>query len=250
MAKTFLSSLPSSFGPVFFSILFLIVVITAIRLFVAVFKMFSLKLKLNKNLVSSSGNLSIVNSTKPFAFCFGIRSPKIYLSTKLIKMLTKKELEMVISHEKYHLKSHDTQILTLATIFESLTPYFPVFSDLIKNYKIERELLADRFSISNNNNKNLINVLRKLLKQNTKFDYAGSPAIGEVDTFEVRINSLLSNKEFNKSFSWNNVIISGVSLFIFLILIFIPIKTTEMHTSNDDAIILCVDKKMSSYYTL
>jgi len=162
MAKTLLSSLPNNIGLIVFGALFLIIAITAIRLLVAIFKIISFKMMLNKNFVSSSNNISIINSPKPIAFCFGIRNPKIYVSTKLIKILTKEELEIVIAHENYHLKNHDTQVLTLATILESLTPYFPVLTDLIKNYKVERELLADEFAISNSNNKNLINEYHQL----------------------------------------------------------------------------------------
>ena len=250
MAKTLVSSLPNNIGLVVFGALFLIIVLTIIKLVVAIFKMVSLKMMLNKNLISSSNEIYIVNSTKPFAFCFGIRNPKIYLSTKIIKILTKKELEVVIAHESYHLKSHDTQVLTLATILESLTPYFPVLTDLIRNYKIERELLADQFAISNSNHKNLMNVLKKLLKQNIEFDYAGLPAIADVDTLEVRINRLINNKKFSKKYSLRNIVISSVCLSIFIFLILIPVKTTELHATGSDAVILCVDKKMSSYYTL
>lgn len=206
---------------------------------------------LYKNIISKNGNLYVINSSKPFAFCFGIIRPKVYISNKLKSLLTKKELEVVIAHENYHLKSHDTITLTLANFFESLFPYFPIISDVIKHYRIERELMADQFAIlESGGNKDLVNVLKKLLKFRPSFSYAGIPTIAEIDTLEPRINKLINNQHFVKKFKLRNLIISFMSVLILVTLAIIPIKTAEVHTRGGDTVVLCVDKKMSSYYTL
>ncbi len=251
MAKSLLPSLSNNLDVIVFSLLFLILSVTVIKLLITIVKMYFLKTHLNNNLVSTSENISIVNSSKPFAFCFGIRKPKIFISTGLIKLLTKKELEIVITHEKYHLKNHDTLTLMLATIFESLAPYFPLLTDIIKHYRIERELQADQFAIMGlHDDASLVNVLKKLLKYEPRFAIAEVPAIADIDTLEARINKLTRNKNFNKKFEWNNIIVSFISLTFLLFLIFIPLNTIEIHAIGNDTVILCVDKNVNTYYTL
>ena len=85
-----------------------------------------------------------IQSEKPFAFCFGIRSPKIYVSSALISLFTKDEFETILCHEKHHLESRDALTLLVAHMVESLFPFFPLLSDLIMAYRTEREMLADR----------------------------------------------------------------------------------------------------------
>ncbi|EKE06320.1 MAG: hypothetical protein ACD_19C00017G0020 [uncultured bacterium] len=251
MVKVLSVNLFKNTSQVIFLMLSMIISITIIKLFITIRRIYLLKIDLNKSIVNTSDNITIVNSAKPYAFCFGIRSPKIYISTKLVQMLTKKELEVVIVHENYHLKNHDTITLMLANIFESLVPYFPLISDVIRHYKIERELLADQAAILyQNNDANLVNVLKKLIKYEPQFNYAGIPAIAEIDTLEARINKLTTSKDFNKKFNWNNLIISTISLIFLLVLIFIPINSVEVHSKGSDTVILCVDNNMSSYYTL
>jgi len=251
MVKTLSVDLFKNTSQAILLLLFITISITIIKLLITIVKMYLLKLDLNKNIVNTSNNISIVNSANPYAFCFGIRNPKIYISTKLINILTKKELEVVIAHENYHLKNHDTITLMLSNIFCSLVPYFPLISDIIYNYKVERELLADQAAIlSQNNDANLVNVLKKLIKYEPQFNYAGIPAIADINTLEARINKLTMSKKFSKKFNWNNVIISFISLTFLLVLIFIPINPIEVHSKGNDTVILCVDNNMSSYYTL
>ena len=74
--------------------------------------------------------------------------PKIYISTGLLSHLTKKELEAVLRHEQYHLENHDTFTMIVASVAHSLFPFFPLVSDLINKYRIDREIRADKFAVS------------------------------------------------------------------------------------------------------
>lgn len=251
MAKTISFGLPNNLGIVIATTLFIVIFITIIKLLMIIINMWFMRRDLYKNIISINSNFIVINSLKPFAFCFGIVKPKVYISNKLKCLLTKRELKVVVAHENYHLKSHDTITSMLVNIFESLFPYLPTISDVIKHYRIERELMADQFAIiESGGNKDLINVLKKLLKYRPEFSFAGIPAIAEVDTLEPRINKLINNQHFVKRFNCNNLIISFMSILILVTLAIIPINTAEVHSKGDDTVILCVDRKMSTYYTM
>lgn len=251
MAKTISFGLPNNLGIIIASISLLIIFVTITKLLIMLINIWLTKRHLYKNTIYSTNSYVVVNSYKPFAFCFGIISPRIYVSNKLIQILSKKELEVVIAHENYHLKSHDTITLSLANIFESLFPYLPIIFDIVKHYRIERELMADEFAIiESGGNRNLISVLKKLLKYKPQFSYAGIPAIAEIDTLTPRINKLVNNYDFIKKFRFRNLIISFISVLVLVTLAIIPVSTAEIHSSGDDTVILCVDNKMSTYYTL
>jgi bla regulator protein BlaR1 len=251
MTKVVISGLPNNFGIFIILILSFVVLTSILKFSVVVINMWNLRKKINKNILDINDNYITINSVRPFAFCFGIIKPKIYVSKKLIQILSKRELRSVILHEKYHIQKHDTLTLLIATVFESLTPHLPLVKDIIRNYKIERELMADKSAILELGSSNdLISVLKKLLKYESQIDFAGIPAIAGIDTLEPRIKRLVNNEHFIKAFSYKNIIISLISTIFLVFLALIPVNTSEIHTVNSDSVILCLDKNMSSYYTL
>lgn len=251
MAKTISFGLADKLGIFVALTFFLMISITLIKFFSLLFKTWSMRRNLQEKTISINKNYVVVDSSKPFAFCFGIINPKIYVSNKLIRILSKKEFKTVIAHENYHLKNHDTIVLSLASILQSLFPYLPIISDLIKNYRIDRELMADQFAVlQSGGNNNLIAVLKKLLNDKSQYSYSSIPAIAELDTLEPRINKLINNYDFVKRFKLKNLIISFISVFILVSLAILPVNAVELHSSADDVAILCVDKMMSTYYTL
>ncbi len=251
MAKTVMSGLPNNFGIFIILILSFIVLASIFKFLIVIINMSLLRKKLNKNILNVNSNYITINSQKPFAFCFGIIKPKIYVSKKLVQILSKSEFRSVLLHEKYHLQKHDTLTLLIATVVESLTPHVPLFKDIIKNYKIERELMADKSAILELGSSNpLISALKKLLKYESQIDFVGVPAIADIDTLEPRIKRLVNNEHFIKKFKFKNIIISLLSIIFLVILALVPVNTLEIHAMNSDSIILCVDKNMSTYYTL
>ena len=251
MVKAIAFGLPNNLGITFITFLLLIVLTILTRILIIFIRIRRMKVNLHKNIISKNKHFFLVNSSEPFAFCFGLVNPKVYISSKLNSLLTEKELKAVIAHEKYHLKNHDTITLLLARIFEILFPYFPIITDLVKHYRIESELLADQSAIlASGGNKDLINVLEKLLKYKPQLSYLGIPAIAEIDLLEPRINKLIDNKHFIKTYKRKNIFVSLASFIILICLAIIPISTAEIHLKDGDSVILCVDKNMSTYYTL
>lgn len=254
MVKTLPINLPENAGIAVIFFLTMILLVTAIKFILTVSRIYNFSNYLAKNIVKKiQSRVLVVNSPKPFALCFGIRQPKIYVSTKMIKILSGPELETVLRHEKYHLENRDTLTLMLTTIIESLLPYFPLLSDLIRNYRIERELLADKTAGAGlKGSKYLANVLTKLLEYEPNLTFSGAPAIADIETLEIRIKTLLNKKICFRQPNRKNIIISLISTGILLSLAFTPVKAVEFHNQGKDILVLSstIDNSCYSYYSM
>src|SRR3989338_8726252 len=168
--------IPGGLGIVVFITIFIALLITAIKLFSTFLHIYRFRTNLLKSVslpfsfpsflkkIHLKDKVVIVQNEKPFAYCFGIRSPKIYISTTLVSLVTPSELKTILLHEKYHLEHHDVLTLFVANIAASLFPFFPLLSDLIASYRTEREILADKAAIKGNPHTHLISIFKKLLQ--------------------------------------------------------------------------------------
>jgi beta-lactamase regulating signal transducer with metallopeptidase domain len=236
-----------------FGFLSLILGIAVIKFLVLNLKIQFLKYKLKGN-ATVQGKVSklikhlglqektiIIKSTKQFAFCLGIRSPKIYISTGLLSKLTSKEIEAVLRHEQYHLESHDTFTMIVASVAHSMFPFFPLLGDLIKKYRVDREIEADRFAV----NKivasySLIHALKKLLAFPT-VETVPLAAIADQDTLEPRIYSLLNKQYTCRQFRLRNLFITLFSSLLVGAILITPVHAKEIHHMEHDVMMLCTD---------
>lgn len=240
-------------GMSFIIVIFIVLLFTTIKFFATLFRIYRFRSRLLKNTSEHAlffapllKNLELVDkvvtiqSEKPFAFCFGIRSPKIYISTKLISLVTKSELKTILLHERYHLVHRDALTLLIANIGASLFPFFPLLSDLIMTYRTEREMLADKAAIQGSAHKNLISIFNRLLRYKPGHNYTFVPAIADPQTLEVRIRSLTHGTSYHPIVSWKNMFISMFSLGIIFIFIILPVSAIELHENGNDVMVFCV----------
>lgn len=181
----------------------------------------------------------LINSPKPFAFCLGIIKPKIYVSKALIDIMNIQELETILHHEKYHLKHRDTLTMFFAVFGTSLFPFFPILSDFVHNYRIERELRADKEAIhKTGSSRLLVSVLKKLLNTNPFPSFAFAYGVADYDSLEPRIKALLQGTfpTFQK-FKTSNIAISIFFIFALVFAISGPVHGMHMH-SNDHHIMM------------
>lgn len=185
----------------------------------------------------------IITSQDKFAYCLGIRISKIYISTGLISELSLKEVESVLRHEQYHLENHDTFTMIVASVAYSLLPFFPLLGDLIKKYKVEREIQADKFAVEKvGSSEPLIFALKKILAfpmTNT----VAMAAIADQDTLEPRIYSLINKQYTKRQFRLKHLFITLLSTFIVGFVIISPVRATEIHHEEHDVIMFCTDGK-------
>lgn len=187
------------------------------------------KLSLKHNL---QGKIRVVIDKKPFAFCLGFFHPKIFISTGMIKIMKKSEVEMILLHEKYHLIKNHTRTLFIFNFLKYLFIFFPVISDVIDSFIKQKEVLADRYGIAYiGNNYSIISAFKKLLNYQTP----NIPVLNfgvsftNLNTLEYRIKTLKGKKPKAISFKLKNIFISILTLFILLSIPLFFRQTTQAH---------------------
>lgn len=236
-----------------FAFLFVILAVSIIKFFALYIKVQFLKIKLRGNitvdhkinkLISRLGlknKAVLVQSDKQFAFCLGVRTPKIYFSTGLLAHLSIKELEAVLRHEQYHLENNDTFTMIVASVAHSLFPFFPLVGDLIKKYRIEREIKADKFAVAQiGDQHSLISALKKLLAFPTVGTVAVA-AIADQDTLEPRIFSLVNKPYFRRQFRVRHLLVTLFSSLVLATIVVMPVHAKELHHQEHDVMMLCTD---------
>ncbi|GIW61670.1 MAG: hypothetical protein KatS3mg089_0522 [Patescibacteria group bacterium] len=233
--------------------LFLILAIAIFKFLILIAKVEYLKhtLKVKITVKKSISNLIkdlnleektiVIKTNEKFAYCLGIKSPKIYISTGIISRLSQKELEAVLRHEQYHIENHDTFTMIIASVVHSLFPFFPILDDLIKKYRIEREIRADKFAIQHlGESSALISALKKLLT----FPTTGNTlmtAIADQDTLEPRIFSLIKRKDVKYPFRLRNIFITIFSSLVIFVFTVSPVQAQEIHHDEHDLLLICTN---------
>ncbi|MEP7167431.1 MAG: M56 family metallopeptidase [Candidatus Woesebacteria bacterium] len=252
MAKTVALHLPGDMGIIVFGVLAGTALYTLFKLAMTLVRVYTFRLSLTKSVVCDDtltsllrrnnleGKVFLLENTKPFAYCFGFRRPKIFLSSGLLAVVNKKELEIILRHEKYHLEHQDNFILLFARIVESFFPFLPILTDLIRMYKTDRELLADRAAIQKKEDKNILtSILKKLLQYEPVSTPSFAPAIADADTLETRIKVLCSIPVRHYKLERKNIYSSLIFAIMLVALMSTPVNAVELHKNGIDAMIVC-----------
>ena len=252
---THMIPIPNYLSSVPIGIFFIILTISLCKLFILIVKVKLLKRTLWSNATKGSrinkliehlklqNKTFVIQSDESFAFCLGVRTPKIYISTELISQLSLKETEAVLRHEQYHLKNHDTFTMLIASVTHSLFPFFPLISDFIKKYRIEREIAADRFASTKlQSTAPLISALKKLLDI-PPVETLSLAAIGDLDTLEPRIYALVNKQYKRKEFKLHRLMITIFSSLVIATIMTMPVYSQELRLKDHTVIMLCTDGK-------
>ncbi len=84
-----------------------------------------------------------VDDQEPFAFAVGILRPRIILSTALVDMLDRSELQALLRHEKSHVRHRDTLRYLVAASLSRAFFFVPLVPALASQIKLAAELRAD-----------------------------------------------------------------------------------------------------------
>lgn len=234
-------------------VVFLILLVSFLKFFFLTLKVKILQYKL-KDRISSGSKVDklikrlgleekavVIKSDKTFSFCVGVKSPKIYISSALIKKLSPKEVESVLLHEQYHSENNDTFTMIIASVAYSLIPFFPLFGDFIKKYRVNREIEADNFAVEKmGNSYHLRSALKKLLMFPTVENVAFA-AIADHDTLEPRIYSLINKPYVKRQFRKKHVLITLFSFFVITAVSTVPVAAKEIHQDHLDVFLICKD---------
>lgn len=91
--------------------------------------------------------LDVVESPRAFGFAYGWLRPRICISTALIHRLSRRELEAVFHHERWHLRQHDPFRLFVLRIVASGFFFLPPMRRLVHDYVVAAEIAADRHAV-------------------------------------------------------------------------------------------------------
>ncbi len=246
--QSFISSIPHYLNIIPPVLLLSLIILLVIRLLTFYFKSQSLKSKLSKLIISENKEkkIAVVKSQEKFAFVLGIRRPKIYVSKGLISNLSKEELKAVLLHEHYHLEKRDTFIMLITSIVNSISFLFPILRDVIKNYKISREVEADKFAvIKSGDNRALVSALSKILAAPAISTYYAA-SIAEHETLEERILALVSKNPKKGRFKLLNLAITFLSLLFIVVIIAMPVYANSL---SGESASLCADKSIGKPYS-
>lgn len=182
----------------------------------------------------------LFRDNSPQAVCIGLRNPKIYLSTKMLSLMNTHELKAILIHEKQHMQEKDSLLLVFAIILQTLFPFFPLFSDLIRKFKIDREIDADKRAIAHTGDpESVISVLKKLLSYpTTAVNFAS--AIGDYDTLEQRIR-VLTHRKTKRQITIKRSLLSITILGIIVAATALPVHAIELQNMDKNAMMLCLE---------
>lgn len=85
-----------------------------------------------------------INSSDLVVFCFGFLKPKICISSMLVKILKKNEIQAVLAHEAGHMASFEPLKIFFVKYLLNIFFFFPNIKESAKKYFLFSELAADQ----------------------------------------------------------------------------------------------------------
>lgn len=148
-------------------------------------------------------DIIVLESRTPVAFAAGLLSPRCYVTTGLIGQVSEAELEIILAHERAHIKCKDTQKKLLFALLASLYPR-PITQRLNRLFSLATEQLADAhvsqsysvFDIA----QTLVNAAR-IRRFSGNSVNAVSINYFIADDVDVRVRALVAPQKF-RSFPW------------------------------------------------
>lgn len=147
-------------------------------------------------------DIVVLESQTPSAFVAGFMRPKCYVTTGLLERVTRLELDIIIEHERAHIKHRDTQKKLLFAVLTSLFPK-SVARSLNRLISVVMEQLADAHVSKSHCAFDIAETLIKAArtqssaKSNMNFLVVSYVSVEDVD---VRIRALVTPHAFRSSF--------------------------------------------------
>lgn len=124
------------------------------------------------------------------AFCSGLITPRAYVSTALVDLLDRSELEAVLRHELHHVRQRDPLRLFLGRLVAVAGMPIPVLRVIVQRQQVQVELAADRSALTSVPVETLASALIRVSRGQTH----PAPALvtAGFSATEARISALLS----------------------------------------------------------
>lgn len=139
--------------------------------------------------------VDVIDSSEAFSFAYGFFTPRIAVSRGLIETLSPAELEAVLAHERYHVRTWDPGKVVLARAFPRAAFYLPALRHLRRRYVAGRELAADRRAMRACGEPALAGALYKVIRGPAWPELAQAAAIGGPEMLDARVEQLETGRE-------------------------------------------------------
>lgn len=137
-----------------------------------------------------TNRLDLLETSVPFACCYGLIRPRIGITTGLLALLTPDEVAAVLRHECAHLQRRDPLRTWLWTVCDGMCWWAPRLSEEVR---IRHELAADQAVIMVGGRQALACAVLKLIEypQARLSGLTADLAISRLSAIEARIDQLL-----------------------------------------------------------
>jgi Zn-dependent protease with chaperone function len=136
------------------------------------------------------GRLKLVDSNERFSFAYGALAPRVAISRGLAEIADPKELDAVLSHERYHVRNLDPLKVMLSRALPKSFYYIPLLDGLHTRYVTARELAADRRALSTHGREPLAGALYKVVRGPAWPELSAAAAIGGPELLDARLSQL------------------------------------------------------------
>ena len=153
-------------------------------------------------------DIVVLESQIPSAFAAGLLRPKCYVTTGLIERVSETELDIIIDHERAHIRHKDAQKKLLFALFASLYPR-PVARRLNQLFSLASELLADEHVSKSYCNFDIAQTLVSATRIQRFFADSVNPALVNyfiADDVDCRVRALV-NPQRLRSFPWGHCLL-------------------------------------------
>jgi Zn-dependent protease with chaperone function len=98
--------------------------------------------------ILSRARVVLVDAEEPFAVTVGYLTPRVLVSTGLLRSLNGAEFEAVVRHEAAHVRRRDPLRLLISDGCQTALPFVPLVAGLARTFRVRKELEADAETIA------------------------------------------------------------------------------------------------------
>ena len=131
----------------------------------------------------------VVSTEEVLCFCIGLLHPRVVVSTGLIELLDRAELDAVLAHEESHQRRRDPLRLLVAAIAIRGFFFVPTLADLARAARLTTEIEADAAAVDRYGSTNLLRALRTVLAAIPRTP-VGASAVVASDLMSDRVQAL------------------------------------------------------------
>ena len=168
--------------------------------------------------------LDVIAAPDPLAFCHGLLRPRVCVTTGLLGLLDREELEAVLLHEAHHAHRRDPLRRCVADCLATMVFFLPLVAMLRDHHAVASEVSADQRALERMcQGRSLAAALCKLLAYGG--EVPSTILVGASGSLVVRVDRLLGQPISPREFfpTWG-LVWTAVGLGVLIALLVVPLS--------------------------